>query len=109
MREAPPFDPGFPVREILARYPHLSFFFDPPGPRELMSSHLARLARRSYAEAMGNGIDPEAVAMSPAVFVGLSAPALFSSRGPGSVRPDFGRVVVSPFLGPAVVAGASIA
>jgi hypothetical protein len=56
---------------------------------------------------MGNGIVPEAVAMSPAVFGGLCAPALFSSRGPGSVRPDLGQVVVSRFSGPAVVADAT--
>jgi hypothetical protein len=58
---------------------------------------------------MGNGIVPEAVEMSPAVVAeGLGALALFSPRGPWTVRPDFGQVV-SPFSGPALVAGASIA
>jgi len=58
---------------------------------------------------MGNGIVPEAVEMSPAVFAeGLGALALFSWRGPWTVLPDL-RQVVSPFSGPALVAGASIA
>jgi hypothetical protein len=52
----------------------------------------------------------EAVKKSPAVVAkGLGALTLFSSRGPRTVRPDFGQAVVSPFTGPAVVAGASIA
>jgi len=58
---------------------------------------------------MGNRIVPEAVERSPAVFAeGPGALALSSPRGSRTIQPDLGQVV-SPFSGPDLVAGVSIA